>query len=96
MEIDPLVPEKIFKGFTIYGIGGHLCHLTQIPLTNFRSPYPWRLHIKFGFDWPRKSFNMVNGRTWGRTPEHGYTVSSPGEPNGSGELKSGTEYLIKI
>ena len=20
--------------------------------TNFRSPYPWRLHTKFGFDWP--------------------------------------------
>ena len=23
----------------------------------------------------------------GRTPEHGYTISSPCEPNGSGELK---------
>ena len=30
---------------------------------------------------------MVDGRTGGRTPEHGYTISSPIEPNGSGELK---------
>ena len=22
------------------------------PRTNFRSPYPRRLHIRFGFDWP--------------------------------------------
>ena len=36
--------------FTIYGRGGHLGHVTQMPQTNFRSPYPRRLHIKFGFD----------------------------------------------
>ena len=31
---------------------------------------------------------IVDGRTDdGRTPEHGYTISSPCEPNGSGELK---------
>ena len=28
-------------------------------------------------------FEIVDGR---RTPEHGYTISSPCEPNGSGEL----------
>ena len=28
-------------------------------------------------------FEIVDGRT----PEHGYTISSPCEPNGSGELK---------
>ena len=38
--------------FSIYGLGGHLGHVTQVPRTNFRSPYPRRLHIKFGFDWP--------------------------------------------
>ena len=27
-------------------------HMTQTPRTNFRFPYPRRLHIKFGFDWP--------------------------------------------
>ena len=36
--------------FTIYGRGGHLGHVTQMPQTNFLSPYPRRLHIKFGFD----------------------------------------------
>ena len=35
---------------TIYGRGGHLGHVTQMPRTNFRSPFPRRLHIKFGFD----------------------------------------------
>ena len=39
VEIGPLVPEKkIFEGF--------LRHLGP-----FRSPYPRRLHIKFGLDW---------------------------------------------
>ena len=35
-------------------------------------------------------FENVNGRRTddGRTPEHGYTISSPCEPEGSGELKS--------
>ena len=28
----------------------------------------------------------VDGRTDGRTTEHGYTISSPCEPDGSGEL----------
>ena len=57
--------------------------------TNFHSPYPWRLHIKFGFDWP-SSFRGEDLSKWfatdaGRTPEHGYTISSPCEPDG--ELK---------
>ena len=53
MEIDPLVLMKIFEGFlTIYGHGGHLGHVTQMPRTNFNSPVPWRLHTKFGVDWP--------------------------------------------
>ena len=30
--------------------GGHLGNVTQMPWTNFRSPYLRRLHIKFGFD----------------------------------------------
>ena len=42
--------EADFLIFTIYGCGGHLGHLTQMPRTKFRSPYPRRLHIKFGFD----------------------------------------------
>ena len=42
-----------FDGFfTIYGRGGHLGHVTWTIYTNFSSPIPRRLHIKFGFDWP--------------------------------------------
>ena len=43
--------EGFLRDFTIYERGGHLGHVTQMPRTNFRSPYPRRLHIKFGFDW---------------------------------------------
>ena len=42
--------EDFLRDFTIYGHGGHLGHLIQMLRTNFRSPYPRRLHIKFGFD----------------------------------------------
>ena len=42
--------EDFLKVFTIYGRGGHLGHVTQMPRTNFRSPYPRKLHIRFGFD----------------------------------------------
>ena len=52
--------EDFLRVFTIYGRGGHLDHVTQMPRTNFRSPYPRRLHIKFRFDWP-SSFGEENG-----------------------------------
>ena len=42
--------EDFLRVFTIYGRGGQLGHVTQMPRTNFRSPYPRRLHIKFGYD----------------------------------------------
>ena len=44
--------EDFLVVFTIYERGGHLGHVTRFSLTNFRSPYPWRLHIKFGFHRP--------------------------------------------
>ena len=44
--------EDFLRFFTIYGRGDHLGHVTQMSRTNFRSPYPRRLHIKFGYDWP--------------------------------------------
>ena len=44
--------EDFLRVFTIYGRGGHFGHVTQMPRTNLRSPYPRRLHIKLGFDWP--------------------------------------------
>ena len=44
--------EDFQRVFTIYGRGGHLGHVTKMPRTNFCSPLPRRLHIKFGFDPP--------------------------------------------
>ena len=45
--------EEIFlKVFTIYGRGGHLGHLTWTIYTKCGSPFPRRLYIKIGFDWP--------------------------------------------
>ena len=45
--------EDFLVVFTIYGRGGHLGHVTWISRSNFHLPYPWMLHIKFHFDWPR-------------------------------------------
>ena len=69
----------------MFGHGGHPGHVTQIPRTNFRSLYPWRFHTKFGFDWS----SALEEDVWytgqmdddGRTPGHGYTMSSLGEPS---------------
>ena len=44
--------EDFLRVFTIYGRGGHLGYVTQMSRTKFRSPYPRRLYIKFGFDGP--------------------------------------------
>ena len=42
--------EDFLKVFTIYGHGDHHGHVTWNIYTNFRSPFPRRLYIKFGFD----------------------------------------------
>ena len=44
--------EDFLKFFTIYGRGGHLGHVTWTIYMNLGSPFPRRLHIKFGFNWP--------------------------------------------
>ena len=67
--------------FATYSHGGN----------NFCSPFLRMLHIKFGFEWPSGfrgdvSLNRLQRR---RSMEHGYTISSPCEHNGSGELKKG-------
>ena len=78
--------EDFWRVFTIYGHGGHLGHVTQMPRTKFRSPYPRRLHIKFGFDRPSGFWEEDVWALWTttttdddgrRTPDHGYTISSP-------------------
>ena len=45
--------EDCLVVFTRYGHGSHLGQVTRISRSNFHSPYPWMLHIKFHFDWPR-------------------------------------------
>ena len=42
--------EKDFSVFPIYGRGGHLGHVIRTFRSNFRSPYPWMLQVKFHFD----------------------------------------------
>ena len=74
--------EDFSKVFTVYGHGGHLGHVTLTIYINFRSPFPRRLHIKFGFVSEEKTFENVNGRTDGRRTTdgrriHGYPISSP-------------------
>ena len=44
--------KDVLRVFNIYWRGGHLGHVTQTPQTNFRSPIPLRLHMKFGFERP--------------------------------------------
>ena len=74
----PVLEKKIFEGFfTIHGRGGHLGHVTQMPRTNFRSPYPMRLHINLtliGQAVLEKMFEIVYD---GRKPDHEYPISSP-------------------
>ena len=56
MEIGLLVLEKkIFKGFTIYGHGGHLGHVTSIMSSDFHLLVPESFHTKIGSD-PQSSF----------------------------------------
>ena len=80
----PVLEKKIFEGFLLHG--GHLGHVTWTIYINFRSPFPRRLHIKFGFDWPSgfrgedvwkcEGTDGRRRRTDGRRI-HGYPISSP-------------------
>ena len=40
--------RRFLKGFTIYGRGGHLGHVTSIMLINFHFLVPESFHTKFG------------------------------------------------
>ena len=53
MEIGLPVPDrKIFDGFifTIYGHGGHFCHVISIMSSDFHFLVPESFHTKFGSD----------------------------------------------
>ena len=55
-----VLEKKIFKGFYIYGHGGHLGQWTATILAIFHSPAPGRLQMKFDHNWPRgKRFNHM-------------------------------------
>ena len=45
----PIGPGEDFRrDFTIYGRGGHLCHVTSIMSSNFHFLVPESFHTKFG------------------------------------------------
>ena len=44
--------DDVLNVFTIYGHGGHLGQVIQTARINFRSLDPWKLHMKFRFEWP--------------------------------------------
>ena len=43
--------EGFFTGFTIYGRGCHVGHVTSIMSSDFHFLVPESFHIKFGPDW---------------------------------------------
>ena len=43
--------EDFLKGFTIYGQGGHLGHVTSIRSSDSHFLVPKSFHKKFGSDW---------------------------------------------
>ena len=44
--------EDFFKGFAIYGHGGHLGHVTSIMSSDFYFLVPESFHTKFSSEWP--------------------------------------------
>ena len=58
-------------------MGSHLGHVTKIPRTNFRYPYPWRLHIIFQLHLFQRRRSLKLWTDNGRMADHGYTISSP-------------------
>ena len=65
--------KKIFKGFIKYGHCGYLGHVIKNVWRNFRSPDPWRLHIKCVFNWPTGFWDIW--KCWRRT-DNGRTTDA--------------------
>ena len=86
---------KCLKAFTIYGCSSHLGNVTWTIYTNFGFPVPKTLNMKIGIDWPCRFREGIlwkwwvpkDGRTLDRWTSARYTISSPCEPNGSGQLR---------
>ena len=64
--------EDFLKVFTIYGHDGHLGHVTRTIWTNFRSPIPRRLHMKFGFNRPSGFWGEDVWKCWHTHTTHTY------------------------
>ena len=77
--------EEFWRVFTIYGHGSHFGHVTQTQWTNFRSPDPWRLHMKSGFDW-HSGFGEDLWKWWTEDGRACLYYKLTNEPEGSGEL----------
>ena len=64
----------------MYGHRGYLGHVAQMPRTNFRSPYPRRLHTqKMALIGQVVSEEKMFEKCE-RMRDHGYTISSSTEP----------------
>ena len=83
--------EDFWRAFTIYERGGHLVHVTQTLRTNFRSPIPLRLHMKFGFDWP-SGFEEEDLWKWWTDDGAWLYYKLINEPKDSGELKNAKKH----
>ena len=73
---------RIFlKGFTLYGRGGHLGHVTRTIWTNCSFPIIRSLHMEFEFNWP-SGFREDIWKCWLTKDgwhSHWYTISSTHE-----------------
>ena len=61
--------RRFFKVLSISEHGGHFGHMTWIIYINFRSPFPRRLHIKFGFDRPGSFRREDFWKVWTQTDD---------------------------
>ena len=66
--------EDFLKVFTIYGLGGHLGHVTWTIYINFCSPIPISVHMKFGYDWS----SGFGGEDFLNTVDDGQTTADAG------------------
>ena len=90
----PVLEKKIFEGFLPYmGMAAILVMYLDFLYTHW-FPLPIDASYKIWL-WLAKRYQRrrslklwTDGRTTddGRTPDHGHPISSPCEPNGSGEL----------
>ena len=89
--------RRFFKVLSIFEHGSHLGHVTWTIYINFCSPLPKEAPHKIWL-WLAKRFqrrrclNIVDDD--GLMPEQGYTISSPCEPDSSGELKNPLKIVI--